>query len=59
MFSIVRQGDTDQYNIVAMVADTKADIASLPTTYGAGSTCFVIEDSSVVMLNTNKEWKEI
>ena len=59
MFSIVRQGDTDQYNIVSMIADTKADIASLPTTHDAGSTCFVIEDSSVVMLNTNKEWKEI
>ena len=47
------------------VCDTRDDIQSLPTTKstpykcGFGSTAFVIEDSSVWMLNSDGEWKEI
>ena len=42
--------------------DTKEDVATITADYPdakPGSTCFVIESSSVYMLNNNKEWKEI
>ena len=47
------------------VCDTRSDIASLPTLEGEsdrcpfGSTAFVIEDSSVWMLNSSGQWTEI
>ncbi len=33
--------------VVEIIADERSDIEDTPTYYGAGSTCFVIEDSSV------------
>ena len=59
MYNIIRQGDTDQNNILQYCCDTREDLAKLPTKYGAGSTCIVIEDSSVHMLNSEGQWKEI
>lgn len=44
---------------VEAVADDRADIQEASTEYGAGSTCFVIEDSSVWMLGNDDEWHEI
>ena len=41
------------------VADARADIASLPTDCEVGSSCIVIEDSSVWMLNTEHVWTEL
>ena len=57
--NIIRQGDTDQYNILQYCCDTREDLAKLPIRDGAGSTCIVIEDSSVHMLNSEGQWKEI
>ena len=57
--NIIRQGDTDQYKILQYCCDTREDLAKLPTRDGAGSTCIVIEDSSVHMLNSEGQWKEI
>ena len=37
----------------------REDLAKLPTGDGAGSTCIVIEDSSVHMLDSKGQWKEI
>ena len=59
MYNIIRQGDTDQNNILQYCGDTREDLAKLPTGDGAGSTCIVIEDSSVHMLNSEGQWKEI
>lgn len=46
---------------VDITADTREDIQDIPTTYGMGSTVFVIEDSSVWMLSggDTPEWKEL
>lgn len=57
--NIIRQGDTDQYNIIQYVCDTREDVQKLVTSDGAGSTAFVIEDSSVWMLSTENVWKEL
>ena len=59
MYNIIRQGDTDQNNIIQYRCDTREDLAKLPTGDGAGSTCIVIEDSSVHMLDSKGQWKEI
>ena len=62
MINMISQGDTTTYEIVSLVADTEADIATNIAEYPdakPGSTWFVIETSSVYMLNNNKEWKEI
>ena len=46
---------------VDITADTREDIQDIPTTYGMGSSVFVIEDSSVQMLGGGEEpeWKEL
>ena len=59
MYNITRQGNTDQYNLMSYMCDNRADIEKLPTGDGAGSTCIVIEDSSVHMLDSKGQWKEI
>ena len=59
MYNIIRQGDTDQNNILQYCCDTREDLAKLSTGYCAGIICIVIEDSSVHMLNSEGRWKEI
>lgn len=60
MYSIRKQGDTVQTYVMEVIADTVADIANLPTKeWGAGSTCFVLEDSSNWMLGSDKVWHKI
>jgi hypothetical protein len=46
---------------VDITADAREDIQDIPTTYGMGSTVFVIEDSSAWMLSggDTPEWKEL
>ena len=59
MYNITRQGDTDQHDLMSYMCDNRADVETVPTDCGAGSTCIVIEDSSVWMLGTDKTWKEL
>ena len=59
MYNITRQGNIDQYDLMSYMCDNRTDIETLPTDCGAGSTCIVIEDSSVWMLGTDKTWKEL
>ena len=54
-----KEGYYDIYNILQYCCDTREDLAKLPTGDGAGSTCIVIEDSSVHMLDSKGQWKEI
>ena len=44
---------------VEIVVDSRDEIEEVPTTYAPGSSCLVTEDSSVWILNTQKEWIEI
>ena len=59
MYNIIRQGDTDQNNILQYCCDTREDSAKFPTKDSARSTCIVINDSSVHMLNSEGQWHEI
>jgi hypothetical protein len=59
-YSIVQQGDTVQYNIYEVQIDTRNDVEDLPTdSWGAGSSCICLEDSSVWMLGNDKKWHEL
>lgn len=59
MYSYMYQGEAISHRIVQFTADTRSDIDTLPTDCEQGSTCLVIEDSSVWMLNSQKVWVEI
>lgn len=61
MFTVTKNADTTQSSVVEIVADSTADIAELPTTYGIGSTCIVLEDgnSSVWMLGNDRHWHQM
>lgn len=65
MFNIIKNGDNTQSNVVEIVADLVSDIATLPTTYGIGSDCICLENSSVWMLGNDplndgeKKWVEL
>lgn len=54
--ALISNREQVQYGLNSYVADTDADIASLPTDVAPGSTCIVTSPTSVYMLNTNKEW---
>jgi hypothetical protein len=56
MFKIYRNSDTTSAYVVELVADTLEDIDNLPTTFSPGSDCLCLEDSSVYMLGTDKQW---
>jgi len=58
-FKITENGEKPIYGKVSYIADTASDISDLPITDAPGSTCFVIADSSVYMLNTQRRWIEI
>lgn len=41
---------------VALIADTEEDIPNLPTDYAPGSTCLVVENSSLWILGNDSTW---
>lgn len=51
----------DKGYLSSLQADTRSDIETLPVApeVGLGSDCIVIEDSSVWLLNSQNEWKEL
>ena len=59
MYSITAQSGNVSSYVMEFQVDKLEDIATLPTTWKTGSSCIVIEDSSVFMLNNNKEWVEL
>lgn len=61
MTTIIKQSGKDSAYLTELVADTLSDIISLPHigSVAAGSTCFVIENSSVYMLGNDDIWHEI
>ncbi|MCM1217314.1 MAG: hypothetical protein NC548_22685 [Lachnospiraceae bacterium] len=60
MATIVTQGDRTQPYVSELVADDETDLKTINTaSLQPGSTCFVIASSSVYMLNSKREWKQI
>lgn len=59
MYRVTKNGDTTQSDILEITADLKSDVAELPTTCGAGSSCLVLEDSSVWVLGSDRKWHQI
>lgn len=58
-YSIIQQGDTVETYVISAIVDTKADIETLPTEWKSGSSCLVLEDSSVWMLGNDKVWHSL
>ena len=58
-YTIIQQGDTVQNYILEVACDSRTDVTNLPTNWASGSTCIVIEDSSVWMLGNDKIWHEL
>lgn len=59
MVNYTAQNGDVQYNVVELVADTTADIANLPIDCAPGSTCIVIENSSVLIIDSTGVWHEL
>ena len=54
-----KEGYYDIYNILQYCCDTREDLIKLSTKNGARSTCIVINDSFVYMLDSEEQWEEI
>ena len=59
MYTVTDNGNITQSSVVGLVVDTLEEITELPTTFGVGSTCICLEDSSVRMLGNDKHWHEL
>ena len=59
MFTITKEKDRQTNNIQEFICDFEIDINNLPIDIPAGSTAFVIENSSAYMLNNSKVWVKI
>ena len=64
MYKVIANGEDVQQNVVEIVADKLTDINDLQIEtqtayYGAGSSCIVLENSSVWMLGNDKVWHEL
>lgn len=47
------------YGVNSYVADDETDIKDLPVDVQPGSTCIVVNPTSVYMLNTKQEWVKL
>ena len=65
MYKVTANGENIQQEVVEIVADSLTDIDDLQEKtnkskyYGPGSTCIVIENSSVWMLGNDRVWHEL
>ena len=57
--SIFSNNGKEHYGVKHYVVDTEAEAIMLPTSDHAGSTAFVIENSSTYMLNNTKQWCKV
>jgi len=58
-YSSYQNSDNIAPYYAALVADTTSDVDGLPVEFAPGSTCVVIEDSSLWILGNDKIWHEI
>lgn len=55
-----RGGRTSEPYVATLTADTAADIDTIDVTlYNPGTSCLVLDASTVYMLNSEKEWVEL
>ena len=61
MYNLYAHGEDIAYGVNKYITDTynKDDENLWPKNVAPGSTMFVISDSTLWMLNSNKEWKKI
>ena len=59
-YAVLKQGDHTSAYVMELQCDTLADMASLPDSQCApGSTCIILENSSVYALGTDGTWHEL
>lgn len=58
-YEVIKNSDNTQPYVVEIVLDTRAELTDLPTNFGIGSDCIVLEDSSVHMLGNDRTWHEL
>ena len=58
MYNVMSQNGTVAYGMLELVVDTRSDIQTLPINCAPGSSCLVIEDFSVWLLNSKKQLVE-
>ena len=58
-YRITVNGNNIQSSVVEIIADTVADVDTLPTDVGVGSDCIVLENSSVYMMGCDGHWHEL
>ena len=60
MINVIKQSGKDTAYVNEYVADKETELADIDISDCVqGSTCFVIENSSVYMLDSNKVWRAI
>lgn len=59
--NITKQGDTTTTYVTSLTVDTASEVSNLPTQpeVATGSSCLCIEDGSVYILNSLRQWVEI
>ena len=58
-YKVISNGVNIQSSVVEIVVDTLAELDDVPTDFGVGSDCIVLENSSVWMLGNDKLWHEL
>lgn len=59
MVSIIKNGEDVLYNVMELVCDTEAEVATASTSYRPGSALFVIDTGDVYVLNSMKTWVKV
>ena len=60
MYFITKQSDKTTQYVNELIADTVDDLQNINVnTMRPGTTCLVIEPTSVYILNTEKQWKQL
>lgn len=59
MISITKRSGNESQYVNEYIADTEEDILKLPKDCSPGSTALCVATSSVYIMNSNKEWKEL
>jgi hypothetical protein len=59
MYRLYKQNDDVAAYVTEFVADTDADVASLPTTVYPGSTCVVADSANVYIFNASYKWVKL
>ena len=58
-YSTTAQGGAITYDVREFTCDTIADKDALPTDCAVGSSCIVLENSSVWVLGSDKVWHQL